>query len=417
MNRFRRVGLVVAVATALVSATFAQEKSQLIRASKIYIGDGTVIENGAVLIQGGKIRAVGESVAAPDGTELVELPDGVVLTPGLIDCSSEANGRAVTAEQISEIVPETRVVDGLDLMSEDMKRLAIEGVTCVFCPGDSASVFSSQGTVVKTGMGADGRVLIEGADVRTPLNSDPEGRGVRNGRPFGRQPGSFNSRYPTTKMGTVFVFRDAMAKLFGSKAGELGESQAILRDIAAGKRRLRFLASQESELSTALRLVREFGLKNFAIEQGWEVYRVIDALKATGAPVIYGPVVDASRRPPYLQEVSYNGVVYRTIARMSTPRLLADKKIPFVITAGDRRGETGLVRQVMFAIRGGLSRSDALQAVTSRAAKILGVEKRVGKIATGLDADLVVWNGEPFGPASRPVRVFVNGSVVEGKTF
>ncbi len=82
------------------------------------------------------------------------------------------------------------------------------------------------------------------------------------------------------------------------------------------------------------------------------------------------------------------------------------------ITAGDQTGEGVLPRQAGYAVRAGLSFTDALDCVTTTPAKILGVDDRVGLLKAGLDADVVLWNGNPFAAAARPLAVVVSGQTV-----
>jgi imidazolonepropionase-like amidohydrolase len=86
--------------------------------------------------------------------------------------------------------------------------------------------------------------------------------------------------------------------------------------------------------------------------------------------------------------------------------------VTFCLTASDGSGDSGLARQAGFAIKNGLDRARALRAVTADAAAMIGLDKKIGRVAEGLDADLVLWNGAPFDDTSRPVLVLINGHPV-----
>jgi imidazolonepropionase-like amidohydrolase len=121
--------------------------------------------------------------------------------------------------------------------------------------------------------------------------------------------------------------------------------------------------------------------------------------------VIFGPIFaqpDGSR--------AYSGEDLRSC--LNTAGLLAEAGIPLALTAGDLGGESALPHQACFAIRHGLSFEAAMKATTSMPAGILGVADRVGALEQGMDADLVLWKGKPFAPASRPVLVMIQGEVV-----
>lgn len=370
----------------------------------VHVGDGTVIDDATVVVKDGKILAAGKGVAVPGGARRRDMK-GAHLTPGLIDAAAAGLISRDATEQISEDVAGWRVIDGLDMHSEEMKTLAAEGVTTVFASASTSSVLGCRGATVKTGDGdTAGRILVADGDPKLTLTHAPSSG---NGRPGSNK--TVYTRRPTSQMGVNFVARDELSKAREAlREGRAGEdaNQRVLGQVLSHERPIRVLAERQYELATAVRLAKEFGF-DFIIENGAEVWRYLDEVKASGASIVFGPIVSkptSGRGRFRRREPKY---------RRGTATKLKEKGIRFAVTAAGRTGEWGLVRQVTEAVRHGLAPADALAAVTTEPAKLLGVAGRTGKIAAGLDADLIVWSGPPFEPTSRPVVIMVNGREVK----
>jgi imidazolonepropionase-like amidohydrolase len=195
------------------------------------------------------------------------------------------------------------------------------------------------------------------------------------------------------------AFMEALASRDGKPTKQAPAASKALLDVVDGKTTLRMQAREAIDIRSAARLCDEFGLK-FELEYAVEATECLDLITSRKIPVIYGPV-----RPSDSFVSSYDDAT----PAYETPKLLAEKGVAFCLTACDGLGDGGLARQVGLAVRYGLDRGRALRSVSADAAAMLGVDKRVGRIAEGLDADLVLWNGAPFDDASRPVLVLVGG--------
>ena len=345
------------------------------------------------MLREGKVVAAGPwaEISFPEGAR-VAAPKGAHISPGLVEATSFAGVSGTYAEQASEVVPHLRVLPALDRSSRELKRLAQHGVTTLFVPSDPSSVIGSQGCLLK----ANGRVLERAGAISATLGPESWQRGGRNRPPFGSP--THLTRRPNTLMGNVWVFREAF---YGAKqAAQPSPAQAVLREVLAGQRPLRIRAARRGEIEAALRLAAEQGLR-FTLEQAREVHHVLDLIQAAQVPVIYGPLrlegeVDRGPSP-------------------ATPRLLRARKIPFCLTAGGGEGESGLWAQALWATRFGLAPERALEAVTAAPARILGAASQVGRLAPGLDADLVVWSGPPLTSTTRPLAVLIDGKPVHGE--
>lgn len=318
---------------------------------------------------------------------------------------------ANTAEASSEVIPEMRVIDSVNLRSRDFDRLMRGGVTTVYTSPSSAAVIGAQGAIVRTGGAFADRIVRETYAVKAAMGVDPSRRGRGNSMPS-RRSVTFHTRRPGTRMGVAWVFRKALhdtkrgiagLDVYGADApGEA--SREVLARVLAGEVPLRIQARAQHDILAAIRLTEEFGL-SFTLEEGTDAYRCIDELEATGTPVVFGPI--------YVTPVgwrAFGGEVRN--ARVHTLRVLIDAGIETALSAHELRDEDGLARQAMYAIRFGVSLDDALAAVTAVPARLLGIDDIVGTLEVGKRADLVIWSGEPFDAVSAPRVVLIGGEVV-----
>jgi imidazolonepropionase-like amidohydrolase len=165
--------------------------------------------------------------------------------------------------------------------------------------------------------------------------------------------------------------------------------------------RILYTANRATDILTVLRLQKEFGFK-LILDGAAEAYLVLDELKAAGVPVIIHPTM--ARSGGDLKNLS-----------IETAAKLKAAGIPFAIQTG-HEGYVPKTRVVLYeaavAAANGLSFDDALAAVTIDAARIIGVDERVGSLETGKDADVVVFDGDPFEYTSHVCGVVINGAVV-----
>lgn len=327
-----------------------------------------------------------------------------LLAPGI-------TARETWAEHAYEVVPHRRVIDSLNLFSNDFRRLLADGVTTIYASPDPASVIGERGAIVKTGGDLSGRIVNSEAAVRAALGGDPSRRGRPNSPPRGSR-ASMLTRRPTTRMGVDLVFRKAFYDAVAAGAGQPlhgadtppAEALPILRQILAGEIPLRVQARMQHDIFNALRLAHEFNLK-IVIDEATEAYQALDVLRDSGVSLVYGPIFE---QPTGFRR--FGGEA--DDSRLSTASLLHDAGIPFALTAQELRDEEGLSRQAMMAVRFGLPKDVALKAVTSKPAELLGVADRIGSLKPGADGDLVVWNGEPLSSESRPTLVLIQGNKV-----
>ncbi len=459
--------LLLAVVLAPVGLRGAETDAEsvlVLRASELHVGDGKVIENGVVIIEDGRIVEAGAGIEPPEGATVIDVREGSI-TPGLIDANAvlepldivSPDPRAMrfreeqvrgffrrffgggppspeelhvgdgpprapefasgvvtrsTSEQSSEVVPHTRVLDAVDLSSPDFDRLVGDGVTTVYASPDPSAVIGPRGAILTTA--GSQRILAPESAVKATMGRDPTRVGTSNLRPYRFYGIGLYTRRPETRMGVAWVFRkafhDTLARRRGLPVGGAdtpsAEASQVLGDVLDGRILLRVQARAVNDIESALRLCGEFGIR-FTLEEATEAHRLLPVLKRHSIPVIFGPISDGSAGFGF-------GDAERP--RLHTLRALIDAGVETALSAMDLRGEDGLARQAMYAIRYGVPPAEALRAVTSTPARLLGIDDQVGTVEAGKRADLVVWSGRPFAAVSRPLVVVVGGEIVVDRT-
>lgn len=331
----------------------------------------------------------------------------------LAELKREATAAGVPSEsglitdQSSEVVPQFEIMDGIDHGSKDFDRLLQEGVTTVYISPDGSAVIGSRGATMRTGGPITDRFMGTGS-VKTVVGSDAYRYGTRNRSPF-RGFVSIYTRRPDSRMGVGWVFRrafyDALLRARGLEPTGADKTSAeasrVLQGVLAGDVPMRIQARTGSDIETAFRFANEFGI-SFTLEDPVEAWKRVDLLKQTGTPVVFGPIFDQP-----------SGIIAGSRElrnrRLHTVRDLSDAGIPMALSAQDLRGEEGLARQAMLAIRYGVDPAEALRMVTQYPAQLLGIEKEVGTLEPGRRADLVCWNGSPFSALTRIEKVMLDG--------
>ncbi len=397
--------LLCLAALALPSLTCAQAQATVFRGARILPGGGTPIENGVLVVGGGKILAIGGAdLAVPDGATIVDCA-GKTITPGLIDAAFRAGGGQDLAENGEEVTPHLRVQDSLDPSDRSFERARAAGVTTVHVMPGTRSVISGLGCVVKT-FANDPQAMIvkEDASLRIVLGSEPSqgNRAIRGG-----QVDSIYYRRPTTRMGVVWEVRrafydakEALQQTQGVPGTPPNPGVEVLTRVLKGQLTAVTTARSEQDLRTALRIAQEFGYKTI-LEEAQDAHLVVAELAAAKTTVMLGA--------PSATSISGSAASDGADPRSVTVRLLADAGVPFVVTTGSNLQALDLVREAMFAARNGLSPMRALDAVTIEPAKLLGIDQRTGSLAPGKDADFVVWSADPLDPAAAAVSVHIDG--------
>lgn len=367
---------------------------------------------GWVLLEDGKIAAMGEGV--PPACADVLDGEGGVLTPGLIDIHSHlglyedglgfegADGN----EDTDPVTPHLRAIDGINPMDRGFQEAREAGVTAVAVSPGSANPIGGQIALIKTaGRRVDDMVVKAPLAIKFALGENP--KSVYHDK----------DEAPVTRMATAALIREQLYKAkeyFARKARaeddpdqddpDYDSKLEALLPLLWGKAEAHFHAHRADDIFTALRIAKEFGLRAVIIH-GTEAHLVADLLAEEQVPVVSGPFMTDRSKPElrYLTDES--------------PALLCRAGIPTAITVDHPEIPLRLLPMaLMLAVRAGMDKTDALRAVTSVPAQIAGMENRIGSLRTGLDADCVLWSGDPLDMASQVQAVFVNGALEYRRT-
>ncbi len=370
-----------------------------------------VIEKGTVLVANGKILEVGAEVTVPAGARVID-GAGCVVTPGLIDSHSHlglgpSGGVTEDNETTDPVTPQLRVIDSIHPEGSgpdkgQFRNALSEGVTTVIARPGSGNVIGGQSAVLKLRSGTvDDMIVSFPADMKMAL---------------GRK-GAYASKgvMPVTKMGTAYLvrqamldaagYRDALARYAGEK-GKKPDAAPPARDLKK-EAMLKVLereipvhihVSAADDIMTAVRLADEFKFFKLSLGHAEEAYKVADELAKRGVVVVVGPLM----------------ITYDDEGRLVN---LADYLVKRgvevnIMTDADVVQEQFLRYQAAVAVKHGMDPAEALKAITINPARLTGLEKRIGSIEAGKDADLVVFSGDPFDIQSRTFKVMIDGRVV-----
>src|ERR1700750_2437860 len=357
---------------------------------------GPDIPAGTVVIENGRIGAVGDVVPVPDGADVVDATGKWVL-PGLIDAhahvgvSEEAEGWAGqdTNERTSPVTAQVRALDAINPADLGLRDAISGGVLAVNVNPGSANPIGGQTAATKCGAPAgDEMVLREPAGLKSALGENPK-------RVYGER-----NETPSTRLGTAAVIRGAFvaaqnyqAKLAATTAGSApAERDLQLEALGRVLRReipWRQHCHRADDIATAMRMAREFGY-DLVIDHGTEAYLLADQIAAASIPVIIGPLF-TSRSKVELRNRS-----------LANPGRLAAAGVTIAITTDHPVVPIHfLIHQVTLAVKEGLDPVTALRAVTIHPARIIGCADRIGSLSLGKGADPGVLARDPPG-AMRP---------------
>ena len=379
-----------------------------VRADTIYTMAGQPIKDGVVLIRSGKIDQVGpaSTVRIPEGFQII---NARVVTPGLVDAHSVVGLSGalnqphdqMQVERSAPIQPELRAIDSYDAREKLIGWLRSHGVTTMHTGHGPGSLISGQTMIVKTvGDEVEEAVIVPAAMVAATLGDDAL---IQGGKPPGTH----------AKMIAMLRAEFQKAKEYDAKQAAAKEDSKPIRDlrletlarVLKGELPLLVTVHRAHNIVSALRLAKEFQIK-LILDGASEAYTVVDQIKAANVPVIVHPTMQ--RAGGETEHLS-----------METAATLRKAGIPIALQSGFE-GYVPKTRVVLFeaavAAANGLTFEEALGSITIDAARMLGIANRVGSLESGKDADLALFDGDPFEYTSHVVKVIINGRVVSEET-
>ncbi len=376
----------------------------VIKAGTVLVGDGSVLKDVFIVVQDGKIDFVGKRYAVEGGTDVLEFGDKV-LTPGFIAANAHMDVVKDPNEEGEEVTPQINCMFSINPRAHDFDNAWRSGVTCVYLAPGNLNVFPGTGTVIKTKGHTPQDMLVRNqVHLKMVLGRDP---GQGNSYPRIRDPITLRNRRPQNRMGVVFIIRYELTNIQNKSRipdTELSPDELLFRQVLQGQMPLRISARSYLDIQTAFRLMEEFGYR-WILEGGVDAYRYLDELATHRIPVIYGPVYNQKGRRDFNREDD------RYFTR--TPILMAERGIRFAFQNSTESPISALRDEAIHAVELGLAKDHAVRALTFDAAWILGVEDRLGSVTQGKDADLLVFDGDPFEPSTRLSGVFIDGKLYD----
>ena len=408
-----------AIALCTASAS-AQQKPLLLKGGRLLTITHGVIENGSILIDNGKIAAIGasNSIKAPKDARVLDV-SGMTLYPGLIDSETalgltEISAEAMTndlVEKSDEIMPHMHVYDAFHAESELIPVTRLNGITNAVVAPESADTLPGQDSFVQlAGPSAAEMLLIR--DVAMPLNFTGTQR---------RNESWEKRKFPETRMGMASQMRQAFIdaqdyeqhltdyekKKTDAVRDKKAEPSAPKRDLKLeallpylhGKRPVILAAETASDLETAVHLAQEFNLK-FVLNHISHSRLVLDYVASLKVPVIVGPIYETPKEDERFDAV------------YSLPAELYKRGIKIAFASFDAHNSRNLPYQAGFATGFGLPTDEALKAITLNAAEIWGVADQLGSLDVGKTANIVVATGDPLDVKTDVKHVFIAGQEI-----
>ncbi|MCS7034390.1 MAG: amidohydrolase family protein, partial [Phycisphaerae bacterium] len=369
-------------------------------------GPAGVIEQGDVLIENGRIKAVGRSLNAPPGAEVVDC-SGRHLTPGIIDCHSHMATDGGVNEAGQNITAEVRISDFIDPDDINIYRQLAAGVTAVNILHGSANAIGGQNQVIKLRWGAGPEEMkLAGAPegIKFALGENPRGANRTNLR-------EGEAEYPQTRMGVEQLIRNAFAAARDYRASQRRASAdpaqqlpvrkdlelEAIAEILEGKRWIHCHSYRQDEILALLRLCEEFKVQVGSLQHILEGYKVADAIARHGATASSFSDWWAYKAEVY-DAIPYNGA------------LMHGRGIIVSFNSDDAELARRLHTEAAKAIKyGGVPREEALKFVTINPARQLRIDDRVGSIEIGKDADLAIWSAAPMSTYAVCQQTWIDG--------
>jgi imidazolonepropionase-like amidohydrolase len=403
---FIRALAALALGAALAGGAQAQAAMAIVHAKLYTMESGQPIEDATIVVRDGTVQSVGASLAPPADARVVDA-GGHIVTPGLMSAGTQLGLLEISS------VPDTRdhaLASGplgaafdtqyaLNANSTLLAHARGDGLTRALSFPDGSPVAPFLGQAALLRLGSDPADLLERARVAM----------------FVKVGGGAAASAGGSRSASWILLRNALEEarrykapasgVAGPRDQVLGRLDAeALGPVVAGRTPLAILADRESDIRQALRLHDETRLP-VIVYGGAEAWRVADELAARRIPVVLDPTLNLP------------GTFDALGARLDNAALLhaAGVRIAISVSAFQRTYNAGSGARLGagLAVANGLPWIEGLRALTTAPAAIYGMSDHYGSVRPGLDADLVVWDGDPLEPASSPLRVWVRGVEVE----
>ena len=401
-----RLSLVSFALTALLAThALAQDKPHAFTGARLITISGADIENGVLVVQGGKIVAIGAAndVQIPAGAERHDCA-GKVIMPGLVDTHSHIGGPS-GGDGTAALQPDVRCMDAINVRDAGFQKAQAGGVTTANIMPGSGHLLSGQTIYLKLRDGG----TIDDLAIRNPDGSYAGGMKMANGTNSIRSAGG---PFPGTRAKSAALVREQFAKAIDyrdklkrangnpERMPDRDLAMEALLEVLDGKRVVHHHTHRHDDVLTVLRLQKEFGFKCVLhhVSEGW---KVAEQIAAAGLPCSI-IIVDSPGGKPETQDMSFaNGALLDkagVLVGFHTDDGITDSRL--------------FLRSAALGVRAGMDRRKALEAMTIAGARMLDLHDRVGTLERGKDADFIVLSGDPLSVYTHVLETWVEGTRV-----
>ena len=382
----------------------------LLNAQIVLIKNGTVLtitkgvkENADILVTNGKIARIDKNISAPSGTSIIDA-SGMFVMPGIIDAHSHI-ALDVVNEATNPVTAEVNVGDALDPLDVSIYRALAGGVTATHAMHGSANAVGGQCETIKLRYGTvnPDELRMEGAPrtIKFALGENPI-----------RVHGEGNKIMPNTRMGVEQVFRNAFSeaqlymkdwddykKGLRKSSPEYNLRNETMADILKGNIIIHCHSYRADEILMLMRVLKDYNVNKICFQHVNEGFKVAPELAAFGA----GASV-------FADWWAYKFEVYYSTAYNAA--ILTRNGVVTSINSDSEELIRHLYHEAAKTQRyGDLTDDEALALITINPAKQLGIDKRVGSLEVGKDADIVIFKGHPLSVYAVPQKTLVDGQV------
>jgi len=398
----RRTLTAAFLAAAAVLPAQAQEQPHAFRGATLIPIAGPPIQSGVLVVQGGRITAIGGPETAVPANAVVHDVTGKTIMPGLVDTHSHIGG-GDGGDRSNPMHPGVRILDAIDARDEGIQKAQAGGITTVNVMPGSGLLMSGQTAYLKLRDGNDIYDLLFCSDV---LREICGGMKMANGtNPRGEPPS------PGTRGRAAAIVRERFvrAQEYREKIRTAGAPDRVsprdlemeaLAEVLDGRRVVHFHTHRADDILTALRLSQEFGFR-IVLQHVSEAWKVADEIAASGAPA---SIIILDSPGGKLETMGFSNENGRALEQVGV--------LTAFHTDDGITDSRFFLRSAGMGVRMGMSRERALEAMTIAGARMMGLEERVGTLETGKDADFLVLSGDPLSVYTHVEQTWVEGSKV-----
>jgi len=406
----KRLPVLLAAATALLLPAVVSAQTYAIRNARIVTVTGPTIPNGNILIQDGKIAAVGANISIPANAKVID-GKGLTAYPGMIDPHTSLGLQEIGSvasmsdtSEMGDLNPHVKASAAVNPQSEHVAITRANGITTVGTVprggliAGQAAVINLNGWVLKDMLVKDAAMMVINYPREVNLPANATDRQMRDAEDARKK--KIDLLRQTLKDAQAFArIVDA-----GSTDAENNPVLKALVPLVKGQETALFNVSTANEIKGALEIVDEFKLK--AVLSGCaEAWRVVDLLKSKNVPVILGAVLKSPDDDSYPYDVNY-----------TTAAVLVKAGVRVAFTSDNTSSARDLPWHAGMSVAFGLPKEEALKAVTINAAQILGIDGQAGSISEGKIANIMLTDGDPLEHSTKVKQLFIAGKLVDLKS-